>query len=99
MIIAEEVITEGIKGINGIIIEGVTIGLMPDGIEVIGIEAVIGLAIEVSKEIMIGAQIVAGIVAGIEAGIGIRKEAIMIQTGIQEVGIVVEIEAGIGLVI
>merc|ERR1719319_1189372 len=32
MIIAEEVITEGIKGI---IIEGVTIGLMPDGIEVI----------------------------------------------------------------
>ena len=42
MIIAEEVITEGIKGINGIIIEGVTIGLMPDGIEVIGIEAVIG---------------------------------------------------------
>ena len=49
---------------------------------------------------MIGAQIVAGIVAGIEAGIiagiGIRKEAIMIQTGIQEVGIVVEIEAGIG---
>ena len=59
-----------------------------------------GLAIEVSKEIMIGAQIVAGIVAGIEAGIEagivagivIRKEAIMIQTGIQEVGI----EAGIG---
>ena len=51
-----------------------------------------GLAIEVSKEIMIGAQIVAGIVAGIE----IRKEAIMIQTGIQEVGIVVGIEAGIG---
>merc|ERR1719350_391407 len=103
MIIAEEVITEGIKGINGIIIEGVTIGLMPDGIEVIGIEAVIGLAIEVSKKNMIGAQIVAGIVAGIEAeiiaGIGIRKEAIMIQTGIQEVGIVVEIEAGIGLVI
>ena len=39
MIIAEEVITEGIKGI---IIEGVTIGLMPDGIEVIGIEAVTG---------------------------------------------------------
>ena len=38
-----------------------------------------GLAIEVSKEIMIGAQIV--------AGIEIRKEAIMIQTGIQEVGI------------
>ena len=63
-----------------------------------------GLAIEVSKEIMIGAQIVAGIVAGIEAGIEagivagivIRKEAIMIQTGIQEVGIVVGIEAGIG---
>lgn len=96
MIIAEEVITEGIKGI---IIEGVTIGLMPDGIEVIGIEAVTGLAIEVSKEIMTGAQIVAGIVAGIEAGIVIRKEAIMIQTGIQEVGIVVGIEAGIGLVI
>ena len=50
-----------------------------------------GLAIEVSKEIMIGAQIVAGIEAGIEAGIVagivIRKEAIMIQTGIQEVGI------------
>merc|ERR1719350_47483 len=91
MIIAEEVITEGIKGINGIIIEGVTIGLMPDGIEVIGIEAVIGLAIEVSKKNMIGAQIVAGIVAGIEAGIiagiEIRKEAIMIQTGIQEIGI------------
>ena len=42
MIIAEEVITEGIKGINGIIIEGVTIGLIPDGIEVIGIEAVTG---------------------------------------------------------
>ena len=42
MIIAEEVITEGIKGINGIIIEGVTIGLMADGIEVIGIEAVTG---------------------------------------------------------
>ena len=39
MIIAEEVITEGI---NGIIIEGVTIGLMADGIEVIGIEAVTG---------------------------------------------------------
>ena len=38
MIIAEEVITEAIKGI----IEGVTIGLMPDGIEVIGIEAVTG---------------------------------------------------------
>ena len=51
-----------------------------------------GLAIEVSKEIMTGAQIVAGIEAGIEAGIVIRKEAIMIQTGIQEVGI----EAGIG---
>ena len=42
MIIAEEVITEGIKGINGIIIEGVTIVLMADGIEVIGIEAVTG---------------------------------------------------------
>ena len=59
-----------------------------------------GLAIEVLKEIMIGARIVAGIVAGtvagIVAGIVIRKEAIMIQTGIQEVGIVVVIEAGIG---
>ena len=39
MIIAEEVITEGI---NGIIIEGVTIGLTADGIEVTGIEAVTG---------------------------------------------------------
>merc|ERR1719319_27915 len=39
MIIAEEVITEGIKGINGIIIEGVTIGLMPDGIR--GINGII----------------------------------------------------------
>ena len=62
-----------------------------------------GLAIEVSKEIMIGAQIVAGIVAGIEAGIEagivagivIRKEAIMIQTGIQEVEIGLVIAVGI----
>merc|ERR1740129_866536 len=56
---------------------------------------------------MIGAQIVAGIeaetvagtvawtVVGIVAGIGIRKEAIMIQTGIQEVGIGLVIAVGI----
>ena len=42
MITTEEVITEGIKGINGIIIEGVTIVMMPHGIEVTGIEAVTG---------------------------------------------------------
>ena len=51
-----------------------------------------GLAIEVMIGAQIGAGIEVGIVAGIEAGIGIRKEAIMIQTGIQEV----VIEAGIG---
>ena len=56
---------------------------------------------------MIGAQIVAGIEAGIAAetvaeivaetvaGIAIRKEAIMIQTGIQEVGIGLVIAVGI----
>ena len=43
MIIAEEVIKEGIKGVNGInILEGVTIAMMPDGIEVTRIEAVTG---------------------------------------------------------
>merc|ERR1719362_2433461 len=88
MIIAEEVITEEI---NEIIIEGVTIVLMAAGIEVIGIEAVTGLAIEV----MTGAQIVAAIEVGIVAGTVIRKEAIMIQTGIQEVGIGLVIAVGI----
>merc|ERR1712051_480965 len=72
---------------------------MADGIEVIGIEAVTGLAIEVMivAQIVAGIEvgIVAGIEAGIVAGIGIRKEAIMIQTGIQEVGIGLVIAAGI----
>merc|ERR1712051_513243 len=72
---------------------------MADGIEVIGIEAVTGLAIEVMivAQIVAGIEvgIIAGIAAGIGAGIGIRKEAIMIQTGIQEVGIGLVIAAGI----
>ena len=45
-----------------------------------------------TSDIRVGRGIVAGIKAGIVAGILIRKEATMIQTGIQEVGI----EAGIG---
>jgi hypothetical protein len=45
-----------------------------------------------TSDIRVGRGIVAGIKAGIVAGILIRKEATMIQTGIQEVGI----ETGIG---
>jgi hypothetical protein len=52
----------------------------------------IGVQIVAGIEAGIIAGIVAEIVAGIEAGTRIRTEAIMIQTGMQEVGIV----AGIG---
>ena len=55
----------------------------------------IEVAIAVSKEITIVARIGAEIGVEIEAGIGIRKEAIMIQTGIQEVGIGLVIAVGI----